>query len=1165
MIFGRMNQTTELGPTGRRAPTAGRADSILIVTLFFFSGAAGLIYEVLWGRMLGLEMGNTAYSLATILTVFMGGLALGSWIGGRYAHRVRNGLRVYGWMEIGIGLFCLALPHMIEALHPLMRWVYRDHYGSLVTFSLLQFLLCGAVLLLPVTLMGATLPIVAEHVTRRRDRIAGSIGLIYAVNTVGAFVGCMVCGLYLITELGITAANLTAAGLNLTVGTIAVLLASRAAPTAHLADQPLEPEVAPEAASVAEPPAAEAPEAPSPVTSPVTSPVASGPIASRTAPDPRRGIPIPVLLFGFGLSGFAAMAYQIAWTRAITLSTGSATYAFTLIVGAFILGLALGSAVLGALGENHKRTTVVLVSTQLLLVAFAWLVVKQLGGMPAWSASLLFEHAPDGKLPEDAHSAFMAIQSGTFRKLFMMVLPSTFVMGGTLPLVCKEISRRSATNVGAVLGRAYASNTVGTILGSFVAGFVLIPLVGMRGTIADAMFLNLSVGLIWFACAGWWTPRVRTTLTLATSTVVGLGALGLIVAHGLVAGGSLKPKQLQVLLPKWETSVMTSAPYIDGHMALGILKRMKGLAGEEWTTPIEEWNKYITERYTVVDYEEDVATTVTITIDSRQRLPELRVGGKVDARQWDTAQAMLAHLPLLLHPNPEDVLIVGLGSGGTLQSTLLHPSVQSVQDVEISGAVVRLSEKWFERSVPFNDPRAEIIVGDGRQHVAMTDRRYDVIVSQPSNPWIVGASALFTADCFEQMKARLKPGGIVCIWMQGFQVGSGPVKTLLKTFSSVFEHMDLWENMSREEYFLTGYLDPLVIDPARIEVRLRESGLAEQLDLLYVESAADLLGHYIGDREALGPFFESAHISTDDHNLLEAQIPKDLLLAKSTASAKELLSVRESVNDRVRLDPADPMAADFTRRAHDIFLSHPLAVDVFIGLRDEETTRNDILPQLYKLNPNDMFSKIYRAQLDDQLITYSNSFHGLYTNKAQALSKPDEFRELQLAVMLIKAHMQSQRFLYFELAPSAAPDKPEAQWIWRISFDDDATMVVDVYDLPVDPALHVAPWRSPVPLKGVNPDNIALRSGCRIALGMTDQGLYGKTQDDSGCAPTQGGGTHSFTEVLLSPANDAINLPQRLNYWERDVADNGDLAGGPSGALEFVLETKTLPPEPKPK
>ena len=1124
-----MDQPSTLGtsaqaPLHAPAPAAGRGrgDGVLIVTLFFFSGAAGLIYEVLWGRMLGLEMGNTAYSLATILTVFMGGLALGSWIGGRLAHRVRNGLRVYGWMEIGIGLFCLALPHLIEALHPPMQWVYRNYYGSQALFSLLQFLLCGAVLLVPVTLMGATLPVVAEHVTRRRERLAGSVGLIYAVNTAGAFVGCMLAGMWLVTELGVSTTNFIAAGINLAVGAIAVLLASRAAPTAHLA------------------------EAPAPASELATPDASEGSQAS--------GIPIPVLLGGFGLSGFAAMAYQVAWTRTITMSIGSATYAFTLIVGAFILGLALGSAVLGALGENRRLTAPLLISTQLLLVAFAWIVVQQLGDMPAWSAALVYEHAPDAKLPSDAAAVFQEIQLATFGKLFLMVLPSTFVMGGTLPLVCKEISRRAPrSGVGAILGRAYASNTVGTILGSFMAGFVLIPLVGMRGTIVGAMFLNLVVGLTWLGHSGVWPSTVRPLARVSTSGLAALGLVLMVTLHVLVGRGDIKAKELERPLPKWDSSVWTSAPYIDGHLTIKAMRELKRAEGTPLKTPAEDWREYMQDRYQVLEIKEDVATTVTISKDRLQNEPELRVGGKVDAKEYDSAQAMLAHLPLILHPNPEDMLIVGLGSGGTLKSSLQHESIQSVQDVEISGAVVELSERWFNRIEPFRDPRAEIIVGDGRQHVAMTDRRYDVIVSQPSNPWIVGASSLFTADCFEEMKARLKPGGVVCIWMQGFQVGPEPVRTLLKTFSSVFEHIDLWENLTREEYFLTGYVEPLEIDPQRVEDRIRDPRIAEEMKMLYIESAADLLGHYIGDRAALEPFIADAEISTDDHNLLEAQIPKDLLLVSSTKLAKLLLDFREPVTERVALSPDAPIAESFQKKALDIFASHPIAVDVFIGLRDESVVRYELLQQLYNLNPNDLHSKNFAAGVEGELEQVARAMHGFYTNEVQAVANEGVERRC-MAAMTINSHRLMHRYVYWQEGPAETPHAPEAQWIWHLYYDvhEGAGRIMgEVLDLPGNAAAHASPWRNEHPLAGIGPGNLVTRTGCGLVFITTQQGFYGVNVSPADCPQR--------TEFMLMPSNPQMQLPQRLNYWQRPLDETGQPLPEPAAPTEFRLLTKDLP------
>lgn len=1154
MIFPLMEELRDTG-SGVGAGRGGRGDGVLIVALFFFSGAAGLIYEVLWGRMLGLQMGNTAYSLATILTVFMGGLALGSWIGGKLAHRVQNGLRVYGWMEIGIGLFCLALPHLIDALHPPMRWVYRNYYGSQALFSFMQFLLSGAVLLIPVTLMGATLPVVAEHVTRRRERLAGSIGLIYAINTVGAFVGCMVAGLWLITELGVSVTNFTAAGINLSVGAIAVLLASRAAPTVHLGDSAQAGSAAP-TASGATPDGlvVGAPE------SPTLRPVSA---------EPKASIPIPLLLLGFGLSGFAAMAYQVAWTRAITLSIGSATYAFTLIVGAFILGLALGSAILGAIGEHKRLTTPVLVGTQILLVLFAWIVVYQLGEMPAWSAVTLYEHAPDGKLPADAEAAFYSIQRATFLKLFLMVLPATFVMGGTLPLVCKEISRSApAANVGAILGRAYASNTVGTILGSFIAGFVLVPLVGKRGTIVAGMFLNSLVAALWIAYAVDWPMTIRTSVRRGVATLSAAAAVGFVVLHLIVAQGKLKPEQLQVVLPTWDEPVMTSAPYIDGHIALNNLKRMRAAQGETWSGNMQEWETYIKSRYEILEYEEDVSTTVTISYDRQSQLPELRVGGKIDARKQDSAQSILAHLPLLLHPNPEDMLIVGLGSGGTLQTALSHNSIQSVQDVEISGAVVRMSEKWFERSKAFHDPRAEIIVGDGRQHVAMTDRRYDVIVSQPSNPWIVGASSLFTKDCFEQMKERLKPGGVVCIWMQGFQVGDGPVRTLLKTFSSVFEHMDLWENTSREEYFLTGYLEPFEIDAQRIENRILDESIREELRGLYIEGAVDLLGRHIGDREQLEPFFSESSVSTDDHNLLESEIPKELLMVSSTALAKELLQYRRPASERATFDPTSDFGRAFQTQAENIYRSHPIAIEVFIGLRDLEIQRTELLPELYALNPLDLFSKIYEQQNNRDLNNITTALNGHFTNQGQAMSKPAEFSERCLLTWKIGVHGGNalESFVYCQSGPAATPHKPDEQWLWRFSLDDEGKIVVDTLDLPrpagVPPGQpierFISPWRPETSLKGVRPNDLIDR-GCTLITRPTQEGIYAENAPPGSCSIQGNGSALHKTDFLLMNGDPNTGVPVRINLWKREVDSEGTQVGGPVSPTEYYKVSSQLP------
>jgi spermidine synthase len=282
-------------------------------------------------------MGNTAYSLATILTVFMGGLALGSYLGGRFAPRVRNVVRVYGLLEIFIGLYCALIPWGIDALQPLLATVYRDHYSSPSLFGLIQFSLCGLVLLFPTILMGVTLPLVAGYAARRNPGVSWTVGLVYGMNTLGAFLGVMVGGFLLIPHIGLSHSNLTGVALSVGVGVVALVASFRM-----------------NAISDAVPPPAG-----------VSQNKHDGDVRERSDSGSAWPLPHWLLLLGFGVSGFAAMSYQVGWTRIVTLSVGSATYAFTLIVGAFILGLALGAPVIGRLGDRRGWSVPLLIGCQL--------------------------------------------------------------------------------------------------------------------------------------------------------------------------------------------------------------------------------------------------------------------------------------------------------------------------------------------------------------------------------------------------------------------------------------------------------------------------------------------------------------------------------------------------------------------------------------------------------------------------------------------------------------------------------------------------------------------------------------------------------------------------------------------------------------------------------
>jgi spermidine synthase len=382
--------------------------------------------------------------------------------------------------------------------------------------------------------------------------------------------------------------------------------------------------------------------------------------------------------------------------------------------------------------------------------------------------------------------------------------------------------------------------------------------------------VNAVVGAVLLLSSGLLRPAVR----------VG-GAAFAAVAISYVAFSS----------PDWDRKVLTSAPYL--HAPLYAEGPESGEA---------EVRRSLARKADIVYYREDEATTVTVLDDRRNRY--LYVGGKLDALSRSSSQSLLGHLPMLLHPDPERVLVVGLGSSETLASTLQHPAAREVDCIEISPAVVEAAGRFFQREQrPLEDPRVHLRIGDGRVHMAMTDERYDVIVSQPGNPWMAGASALFTREYFEQMRQRLAPGGVVSVWVQGFSASPESVNALIGTFTSVFEHADLWETRVLGDYILTGYDEPRDFDLLAIDQRMREPGVARGLGWQHIEDAADLVGYFVADGGAVRGLPGADEVNVDDHNFLETRLQRELLLRREADVLATITAVR--VDPMTRTAPGD--------------------------------------------------------------------------------------------------------------------------------------------------------------------------------------------------------------------------------------------------------------------
>jgi spermidine synthase len=449
-----------------------------LLALFFLSGISGLLYEVVWTRMLHLLFGDTVLAVSTVLASFMAGLALGSFWSGRYADRRPRVLTLYAGLELGIGLSALLLPVALDALAPAYIWMHRALAGSPLVFGAARFLLALCLLGVPTALMGATLPVLSRYIARNDATLGWSVGTLYALNTAGAVVGCFTAGFALIGWVGLSATVWIGAALNLAIGLV-VWAGQRW--------------VGEEAA---------------PVGSGVGTTGEAPPLAADRSTVRR-------VLWSFGLAGCVALSYEVIWTRALTFFIGNSTYAFTAMLTTFLCGLALGAAVFARWSDRPGNALPRLGALQVMIGVYGMLTIAILGhlfyGVSAW-----WERFGD--------AGWGAPLWLTFLKTFLVILPPTICMGGIFPLASRIAAAGASAHVGDGVGRAYACNTLGAIAGSLLSGFAAIPLLGTHASLALASLLSVAVGGALLASGS--RGRLRQGLVYA-------GALGLLLGAGI--------------------------------------------------------------------------------------------------------------------------------------------------------------------------------------------------------------------------------------------------------------------------------------------------------------------------------------------------------------------------------------------------------------------------------------------------------------------------------------------------------------------------------------------------------------------------------------------------------------------------------------------------------
>lgn len=798
---------------------------VLLLALFLISGATGLVYELVWTRELVFVFGGTTYAITTVLVAFMGGLGFGSWGSGRLARRIRRPGLVYGGLELFIGVYALLVPVLLELAEPLYRSLYPHVASTPWLLNAARFCVGALTLALPTIAMGATLPLLVKYATMRGGRVGQSVGLLYGINTLGATLGVLACGFLLLPRLGLAQTNRWAAAANVAIGMLALAFLRR------------------EAVSGA------------------VSVLAAGRVGEPgAAPRERSVLHRRMVLFTCAASGFVAMAYQIAWTRTLVMSIGSSTYSFTCILAAFILGLALGSLAVARFVDRLRNPLAVIGFVQIGIGLSAAFVLPLQGWTPVFVYYLVESFA-------DRFDLLLACQFGL---IIAITFVPTFLLGLLFPLFARVLTN-SADDAGAAAGRVYGVNTIGTILGSFLAGFVLLWLIGAHALILAGTLLNAAVG-VWLL----WSVRRSLGPSRWPPVLAGI-AVVLIPLIGLTVG-------------RWDPYVMSSGPFIKGFDPRGLEDRVN-----------------------LIFYEEGVDLTASVTrAKADPGLLSLRVNAKTDASTSlsdMSTQLMLGHLPLLLHENPERVCVIGLGSGMTLGAVTEHAEPRQIDSVEISDAVISAAALFSESNhQALDDPRVDSIRTDGRNHLLLAEQSYDVIISVPSNPWISGVANLFTREYFALCGKRLRIGGRLAFWLQGYMMPVDSYKLILRTAAAEFEHVSLWRLGVSDTLIIAGD-SPLGFSLSEFSSRM--SSPAVRADLYRVGLGDDpgrMLGRFVASGDALRTWVGAGRLHTDDNALLEFSAPRTMFSVRSEKLSHALHELtRSPFDDLIAVSSADPV------------------------------------------------------------------------------------------------------------------------------------------------------------------------------------------------------------------------------------------------------------------
>jgi spermidine synthase len=744
-----------------------------VYACFFFSGSTSLVFEVLWSRQFVTVFGNSSYAISVVLCAFMTGLGLGGLIGGKIADRIKQRMTAFGAVQAAVACWALAMPLLLARLRILVPTLAASSPESLLVSTLTRFGLSFAVLAVPCFLMGTTLPLLVRVVINSDRFIGTRIGALYCWNTIGAAFGCLAAGFWMLDTLGLRLTNLWAVGVNILVGLAAFRLS-----------KPL--------SSASEPVQTAAPR--SELTSQV---VESEPSEEAHVP----GLLLLIIAFANGLAGLLC---EVLWFRYLVfVILERAAYVFPMILCIYLLGLGLGGLVYSLLARRIHFSTRALGVIEVLL-AISVLATFVTG---AW----IFAAGPPRPL-------------GLNSLALITVLVPTVLMGMAFPLLCNLYGRR-VQKLGWRVGLLFAVNTAGTVLGSLLPIFVLVPLLGIQRSLWLASLLYGGMGLALLACGVGTSRRLTAGVAVAYAGVVLL--------------------------------FLTVVPS-------NLCQRVFLATG------------FNLARHTdILFYREGRTGTAVVTRDRANHCKAVYINGTAEVPLLYPHQVcfkMLGDLGPMLHSNPDDVLMICFGGGIAAGATTRLPEVKSLTIVDLESSVVEAASLLAEENNGLlQNPKAHVVIDDGRSYIMTANRRWPVIVSDSTHPKTSDSWVLYTQEFYRLVHDHLTDDGVFVQWVPMHGLSAIEFKILARTFQSVFPHASLWVNYGTDEQgqfvmypLLVATPQLLSIDVSRLRNRLNVEPVRLDLEPYGMDTPAGFLDAFICAEDSLRRWVGEGPVNTDD-------------------------------------------------------------------------------------------------------------------------------------------------------------------------------------------------------------------------------------------------------------------------------------------------------------